>query len=197
MKGPALLIILFSPFFTACEKPDERVRIEETRPSTTRDGKPRMFATSDERFRDTKPSPVKGDAPENWLKLPSSPMRVLNYRFGESGMGEVYLSLSSGGLQENVNRWFKQFGRDGLSDIEFDALEKINVTGVEGVWVEAAGLYDPGMGREAMPGYALAGVVANVDGEILTVKMIGPEAEVEAEKLKLRDYIESLELTGN
>ena len=192
---PVLLVLL--PFFAACEKHGERVLIEETRPSTSKDGDPRMFASSDERFRDAKPSPIKGESPETWLKLPASPMRILNYRFGESGMGEVYASLSAGGVPENVNRWLKQFGKEALSSDEFDALEKLEVVGVQGLWVEAAGTYDPGMGREAKPGFGLAGIVADLDGKIFTVKMIGPEKEVKAEEARLLKYIDSLELTGN
>ena len=197
MKAFALAPVAFTLFFTACEKQTDFVSVEETRGATSKDTDPKLFATSDERFRDTKPSPVKGVSPEKWLKLPASQMRVLNYRFGESGLGEVYVSLSSGGVADNVNRWFKQFGKDPLSGADLAALEKVGIAGVEGVWIEAAGLYDPGMGRGAQPGYGLAGVIAEVDGQILTIKMIGPEAEVEAEKAKLRDFAATLELAGN
>ena len=109
----------------------------------------------------------------------------------------MYLSISSGGLRENVNRWLKQFGRDPLSPADFGLLEKVEVVGTEGVWLEAAGRYDPGMGGTARPGYGLAGVIADVGGRILTVKMIGPKPEVEAERGNLREYIGSLQMTGN
>lgn len=187
----------FCLLLIACEKTGDRMMVEETRGATTKDRDPRLFATSDERFRDTKPSPVKGDAPENWLALPSTQFRILNYRFGESGIGEVYVSLSSGSVMDNVNRWLKQFGRDPLSPVDFAAMEKISLAGTDGVWVEAAGEYGSGMGAEAKPGYGLAGAIAGVGGQILTVKMIGPEAEVNEEKPRLRDYITSLEMTGN
>ncbi|MFK7849692.1 MAG: hypothetical protein AB8D78_01840 [Akkermansiaceae bacterium] len=197
MKATFLAISAICLLFTACEKAEDRVLIEETRPKTSKDGDPRMFASSDERFRDTKPSPIAGNPPENWLKLPASPMRVSNYRFGESGLGEVYASLSSGGVQENVNRWLKQFSLDALGAEEFAAMETLDVAGTKAVWVEAEGTYDPGMGREAKPGYGLAGIISEVNGRILTVKMLGPKPEVEAEKDRLRMYLETLELTGN
>ena len=197
MKAFSLTPIAFCLVFTACEKHTEFVSIEETRSTTSKDGEPRLFATSDERFRDAKPSPVKGISPENWLKLPATQMRILNYRFGESGLGEVYVSLSSGGLAGNVNRWIKQFGGDPLTSENFNTLEKVQVAGVEGVWVGATGLYDPGMGGGAKPGYGLAGVIAEVGGRILTIKMLGPEAEVEAEKEKLRAFASSVEMVGN
>lgn len=197
MKALASTSIALGILFTACEKHAEFVSVEETRGATSKDIEPRLFATSDERFRDAKPSPVKGTSPENWLKLPASQMRILNYRFGESGLGEVYVSLTAGGVLDNTNRWFKQFGKAPLSQADFDELEKLQLAGSEGVWIEATGTYDPGMGGSAKPGYGLAGVIAEVRGQILTVKMLGPKAEVEAEKKNLRDFTGSLELVGN
>lgn len=188
---PALCVFLFS-----CEGDQETVMVEETRPKTSKDVEtPRLFATSDERFRDTQPSPVKGEAPENWLALPASKFRILNYRFGESGLGEVYVSLSSGSVLENLNRWRGQFGLDALSSAQFVGVERIDVVGVSGVWMEASGEYGAGMGASAKPGYGIAGVIADVGGQILTVKMIGPEREVAAETQALRDYVQSLQIT--
>ena len=51
------------------------------------------------------------------------------------------------------------------------------------------------MGDEAKPGYGLAGVIAEVNGQILTVKMIAPRQEVTAEKERLRTYIGTLQMT--
>jgi len=173
------------------------VKTEETRKKTTKDiEKPRLFATSDERFRDTQPSPIKGEAPDNWLTLPTTKFRILNYRFGESGLGEVYVSISSGSVIENVNRWRKQFGEEALTPTSFSDVERIDIVGVSGVWMESAGEYGAGMGAGAKPGYGLAGVVADSGGQIITVKMIGPENEVDAEKPALREYVASLKITG-
>jgi hypothetical protein len=184
----------------ACERKADRVTVEETRVLTTKDRTPKLFATSDERFRDAKPSPVRGSAPEHWLTLPSAQFRELNYRFGETGMGEVYVSLSAGTVADNVNRWLGQFGKPPLNQVDLAALEKIEIAGVEGVWVEAAGDYQAagGMGMpvagEGKPGFGLAGVIAEVDGRILTVKMVGPQAEVEKETGALRAFAASVEL---
>jgi hypothetical protein len=108
-------------------------------------------------------------------------------------MGEVYVSLASGSVADNVNRWRGQFGVAPFTPEEFDAAEKISLAGTEGIWVEASGDYASGMGSPAKPGYGLAGVIAQVDGKILTLKMIGPQAEVEAEKVALRAFAASLE----
>lgn len=180
-----------------CEKSGERMLVEESRGKTSKDVTPKMFATSAERFSDIKPGPVEGTAPKSWLVLSAKQFRLLNYRFGESGLGEVYVSISSGGVMDNANRWLKQFGRDAMNDETYNSLEKIPVAGVEGVWVEAEGAYGSGMGADAKPGYALAGVIADVGGQILTVKMVGPKNEVDAEKKPLRDFIGTLRMTGN
>lgn len=184
-------------WLVGCEKPKERMMVEEMRKKTTKDVSPKMFATSDERFRDIKPSPVEGNAPNSWVALPAKQFRLLNYRFGESGQGEVYVSLSSGTVRDNANRWLRQFGREAMSDEEFGGMEKILVVGSEGVWLELSGEYGAGMGADAKQDYGLTGVIAEVDGQILTVKMVGPKNEVYAEKHSIRNYIGTLRITGH
>ena len=168
--------------------------VTETRAATSRDTAPKLFATSDERFRDTKPSPVKGVTPEGWLALPASQFRLLNYRFGETGMGEVWVSVASGTVLDNVNRWLKQFGAAPLDSDALGKLRTVPIAGSTGTWVEAAGDYAGGMGAAPKTGFSLAGVISSVNGRILTVKMIGPKAEVEAARPVLESFAKSLTL---
>ena len=184
-----VLLVLLS----SCEEKKEHV-VTETRPVTTRDQAPKLFATSDVRFRDAKPSPVRGVTPDGWLELPATAMRLLNYRLGESGLGEVWVSISSGSVQDNVNRWLRQFGAPPVDAAGLAAMREVPIAGAEGVWVEAAGEYAAGMGSGPKPGYGLAGVVADLGGRILTVKMVGPQAEVEAARPTLEKYIGSLKM---
>ncbi len=170
------------------------MEVEETRPLTTKDRDSKLFATSDERFRNAQPSPVKGSPPENWLVLPAAQFRELNYRFGASGTGEVYVSIASGSVADNLNRWRGQFGMAPFTPEEFNVAEKTPIAGTEGVWVEASGEYGSGMGAPPKPGYGLAGVITQVDGRILTLKMVGPQAEVEAEKPTLKAFAASMEM---
>lgn len=179
--------------FSACRENPEVV-VTVTRDVTTRDKPPRLFATSDERFRDAKPSPVKGRAPENWLSVPATQFRLLNYRFGASGQGEVWVTRAAGSVLDNVNRWLGQFGAAPIDQAVLDGLRKIPLAGGSGVWVETEGEYASGMGTPPKPGFALAGVVASINGEILTVKMVGPKAEVEAARADLENFANSLEL---
>ncbi len=193
MKGrfPCLLAAL--AVLSSCDEKREIV-VTETRPLTTRDKAPKLFATSDERFRDAKPSPVQGTPPEGWLALPASQFRILNYRFGESGMGEVWVSLSAGTVLDNVNRWLGQFGAEPIDAAALEKLRGVPMAGATGVWVEAAGDYASGMGASPKTGFALAGVVASTSRGILTVKMVGPKVEVEAAKPLLETFAKSLEL---
>lgn len=168
--------------------------VTETRALTTKDVGAKLFATSDERFRDAKPSPVKGETPDGWLALPASQFRLLNYRFGETGMGEVWVSIASGSVPDNVNRWLNQFGAEPLDPAAIAKLKTVSIAGAAGTWVEAEGEYASGMGAAAKPGFALAGVIASIDGRIVTVKMVGPKAEVDAAKPVLETFARSLKL---
>jgi len=197
MKTPAFLGCVAVLSLSACRKPPAVVTVTETRAETSNDTKPKLFASSDERFRDQRPSPVQGTTPQGWLKLPSTQFRLLNYRFGESGLGEVSVGISTGSVLDNVNRWLGQFNAPKLTSETMDERRRVNIVGTAGVWVEADGTYSGGMaGAEAKPGFALAGVVADVNGRIITVKMTGPKTEVDAEKAALETFCKSLVLAG-
>ncbi len=194
MKSPAVLVLIALIPISSCRKPPAEVTVTETRVLTSKDAAPKLFATSDQRFRDAKPSPVKAETPEGWLAMPATQIRLLNYRFGESGLGEVWVSVSSGSVLDNVNRWLGQFNATKLDEKGLAELRSVSIAGEPGVWVEAEGDYAGGMGAPARSGYALAGVVADFGGRILTVKMVGPKAEVATAKATLEAYSKSLTL---
>lgn len=193
MKCRAVYLLASVVIFSGCKEKKE-ITVTEIRAATTRDVAPKLFATSDERFRDAKPSPVKGETPDGWLVLPASQFRLLNYRFGESGMGEVWVSLAQGSVLDNVNRWLKQFGASPVDQAGLEKLPKFSLAGSDGVLVTAEGDYAGPMNAPVKPGFAVAGVVASVGGQILTVKMVGPKAEVEAAKPVLETYAKNLRM---
>jgi hypothetical protein len=194
MKVHAASLLACVLTLAACDKPEDDVTITETRPLTTRDGTPKLNASSDERFRDAKPSPVQGDTPDGWLKLPSSQFRLLNYRFGASGTGEVWVSLSQGSVLDNANRWLEQFSAKAVTEEELAKLPTVAIAGASGRWITAEGDYAGGMGAPPRDGFGLAGVIAQTGGQILTVKMVGPAAEVQAAKPVLEIYAKSLRM---
>lgn len=191
------LMAVFS--LTACRKPPTEVTVTEKRELTSKDGSPKLDAGSDERFRDKRPSPVTAPTPQGWLALPSNQFRLLNYRFGESGLGEVAVGIAAGSVLDNLNRWLGQFQAPPLSADALANQKRVPIVGREGVWIEAEGEYNGGMvagGAGSVPGYALAGVIVDLNGRILTVKMTGPKAEVEAAKGTLEEFCKSIKLSG-
>ena len=194
MKIPAVTLISCIVLMAGCQKKGE-ITVTEKRELTSKDVKPKLFATSDQRFKNAQPSPVEGTPPPHWLVLPASQFRLLNYRFGESGLGEVSVGLSAGTVKANADRWLRQFQLPPLEDEAFAKLRTVPLAGVQGVWLDASGDYESGMGASGKPGYGLAGIIASVNGQILTVKMLGPKAEVEAERGELEKYAQTLRLT--
>lgn len=196
----ALALALLLAGTVSCRK-REVVTAGETRPLTMRDENLKLDASNAERFGPAGTMPgmmaapesplAAGVVPEGWSEAPASAMRLINYRFGTGG--QVYLSLSRGGVLENVNRWRKQFTQAPLDSAGLEALETATMPGYAGVWVEIEGDFGGGMGQPAQRDYALAGVVAAKGEEILTVKMVGPKDEVEAEKARLREFVAGLE----
>jgi hypothetical protein len=193
VKRTTLLLVSFCALIVSCKKTPLEVTSTEKRGLTTKDQEVKLFANSDEQFRGSVASPFKGSPPQNWLSRPASQFRLLNYAFGESGSGEVYVSRSQGSVLDNVNRWRKQFALPDLTAQEIAALPTETMLGSQAVFIEAQGRYASGMGKEPVDGFALAGMVAKVGDDIITIKMVGPVDEVEREKENLHNYAKSLQ----
>lgn len=187
------VLIVLAGLVCSCDKPAELV-VTETRRLTTQDVEPKLHASSDERFRDMKPvepGPVEGVTPEGWVLKPATEFRILNYGFGASGKGECWVTLASGGVLENVNRWMGQFSQAPIDEAALAGMKRVPVVGVEGVWVEVKGPY-AGMGAGKQESFALAGIVADLGDRLLTVKMVGPEEEVAQARAQLEALAASL-----
>ena len=170
------------PIFAAilcagCGEKDE-VSVSETRPVASNDFAPRLDATPDERFSNARRCPFKAETPQDWKVLPATEFRLMNYGFGPSGQGEVWVSTSNGSVLDNANRWLRQFGKPPIDEAALKALPTVPILGTTGVLLKTEGDYTPGMGQPPKPGYGLAGVIADYGGEILTIKMVAPAAEV-------------------
>lgn len=194
MKRTTILLLSFCALIVSCKKVPLEVTSAEKRGLTTKDQEVKLFASSDEQFRGSAASPYKEAPPTNWLSRPSSQFRLMNYAFGDSGTGEVYVSRSQGSVLDNINRWRKQFGQADLSAQEIAALPTEMMLASQAVFIEAQGRYASGMGKDPVDGYSLAGYVAKVGNDIITIKMVGQQAEVEREKENLRNYAKSLQL---
>ncbi|MDX1681006.1 MAG: hypothetical protein R3242_09780 [Akkermansiaceae bacterium] len=197
MKASIILPLIAFALLPSCgsEKGEtmEEVVVTETRRETMRDMPPRLHATSDERFRNSRSSPVSAPTPDGWLQVPATEFRLLNYRFGDEGAGEVWVSLAGGGLVENLNRWLGQFSLDPVDADTLETWGKVPVGDYEGIWVEASGTYSPGMGQAPRGEQALAGVIVEGEDGLLTIKMVGPIPDVQAQKDALKEFAASLE----
>lgn len=158
---------------TSCEDATEVVQVTETRKLTA---------------WDTPRGKLLPIMPPEWRQVPGTQMRPFNYRFGVDG--EVYISNSRGGVLPNVNRWLKQYGKPEV--VSVDSFEKMKVFGVEGVLVEATGKFGGGMGKLPRENAGLLGFMVDLDGTLLTVKMIGDAGEVSAERARFIKFCETL-----
>ncbi|MBK1835504.1 hypothetical protein [Roseibacillus ishigakijimensis] len=208
--------LLLAPLFLcglsllSCRQ-EKEVTISETRPLTSLDEDPAINASSDEQFLPPEvlaqvkasgqstgggTASAEGSAwqfelpAEDWTVVPKTAMREVNLTFGEGEQqGEIYLSVSGGGIKPNADRWFRQFGAEPQPIAE---LERVEFLGESAYLVSAQGRYEPGMGRPGEDGQGLLGVLVESEGRIVTVKMIGPEEEVTQRREQFLAFLASL-----
>ena len=213
MKTIALVSALsLGLILVSCRKQPAEVNITETRVLTTLDEEPAVNATSAEQFLppdilaqlESSGQRIQGNGSEaevspwtyempaaDWSVAEKKPMRDVNLNFGEGeAQGEIYLSVVGGGIQPNVDRWFRQFGAETKPITEMGQLDFM---GGKGYLVETAGRYEPGMGRPGQDGQALLGAITEDNGRLVTVKMIGPEAEIATRREQFIKFVASLQ----
>lgn len=189
---PRALLALLLAACVSCQERKSEVDVTETRSITIKDASPKLDATSDERFLNARPGPLQGTTPDGWLAKPSTEFRLLNYRFGASGLGEVFVGISRGSILDNANRWLNEFQTPPIDAAALDSLKRIPLLNTSGVLVTASGTYSPGRGAPPIDGFSLAGLIADIDGQILTIKMVGPEADVREAIPALESFANSL-----
>ena len=196
----------------SCRKQPAEVNISQTRVLTTLDEEPEVNATSAEQFLPPEileqlkgsgqmiegngsapmvsPWSYRMPAPD-WKEAEKKPMRDVNLTFGEDDAeGEIYLSVVGGGIQPNVDRWFRQFGSETKPVSEMGQLDFL---GKKGYLIETAGRYEPGMGRTGKDGQALLGAIVEDGGRLVTVKMIGAEGEIALRREEFIKFVASLQ----
>jgi hypothetical protein len=205
MKAFPSVPCLFSVIFllVSCKEPAAEAEVTSTRTLTTADESPAIGASDAEQFLPPEVrSQIEGqdkpdidrkwdyNLPDGWRKADKRRMREVNLTFGPAeAPGQVYLTVVGGKVEANADRWFRQFGKEPepLAD-----LKKVPFMGDEAVFIETQGRYEPGMGKEPQPNQALFGVLAQRDGRIVTVKMVGPKKTVLAERVHFLKFVASL-----
>lgn len=211
MKNTFWLLALTSLFLTGCNDSDvvEITQVREIDPRA--DFEVPVLAESDEtRFRYSprgaaEPAPATGESrassltwktPDGWKELPATSMREPNLRFGENDEGECYvtrLSGGGGGMTQNVNRWRGQVGAENLTDEEVAELPKKTLFGQPATLVSVDGKFS-GMGSASKENYRLHGLILELGGAMVTVKMTGPKELVAENEAKFDAFCASLDL---
>jgi hypothetical protein len=136
--------------------------------------------------------------PAGWRVVATNqPGRVVTFRLPGDDSAECYVSVlggSGGGLADNLNRWRGQLGLEPLDQAALEALPRRTLLGREAPLLEAEGSFrgvDDGEGR---PGYKLLGICLEGPSFLITMKMTGPAALVDAQRVGFEQVRESLRL---
>jgi hypothetical protein len=121
--------------------------------------------------------------PDTWgWVVPTSPMRKvqLSVPAGDDGTpAEVtffhFGAGQGGGVQANVDRWFKQFS-NGFTDARTEQAGKTTITFVKAFGTFASGM--PGGPTTPLKDYALRGAILESPAGDVYVKMTGPQKVV-------------------
>ncbi|MFT6793038.1 MAG: hypothetical protein ACJAR1_001028 [Rubritalea sp.] len=136
-----------------------------------------------------------GKQPLKWRKVSQTEFRLLNYAAGEAtqiAVGQV----NGGGILANLNRWKREFDQEVLENL--DGLETFEMLdGRKAYVVQLRGTFQKKM--SGMPvkaeDWGVTGVICDVSGgSLVTVKMMGPEVEIETEQENLINFAKSLRL---
>lgn len=182
-----------------CQKQKELIT-DETRELTTLDQKKvDLTATSQDRFEmplAQTPSSAPTEAsftytlPEGWEEQAASMFRQVNLSLPNGG--ECYVSTVGGSLLANVNRWFGQFGQDKITQADLDNGLKITLFGQEAYVVITSGTYNSGMGKPPKENTTLHGAITNLNGGLITIKMLAPTVDAETDKAAFEQFCLSL-----
>lgn len=172
----SLLAITFTALgLVGCKDSERRIVTAETRELTLFD---RLY-----------PYDLKHQAPVEWRRIPSTQFRLLNYVTGKDDGVEIVFGITKGSVLENANRWLGQFGQEPLPSTRF--FGKVDLLGGQAFLIEAKGNYVPGMGQPPLDQGALIGAIAPSGDSIVTVKMVGPADEVEAQRDNFLSFVAS------
>lgn len=140
-------------------------------------------------------SSLRWEVPSGWQVDSPRPMREVTFITGpEARCWITLLGGDGGGPLANTNRWLSEMGQDPISTTQLAELPTTECLGGEATIIESTGSY-ASMGSTAQDGWALIGLIRTLPDQTVFIKMVGPEAEVEAARDSLTELISSLEVT--
>lgn len=134
--------------------------------------------------RDAEGLQLDWTVPSGWTEEAPGSFQVASFRSGESGetKGSISVLLAAGGgLADNVNRWRGQMGLEPWDKTQLANLPKHPVLGGDAWLVELEGAFR-GMGSEPKAGWAMLGLIRQLPGDAVFLKLTGPKEEVAAER---------------
>jgi hypothetical protein len=196
----AVAVTPFAACLTGCDDRGDDRAIETVK--TVKAQPANLDATSAERFgyRSDPSAEAAGrptfvyETPTGFEPVPTTPLRVVNFKVdGDSGV-ECYLSpVDSNDVVANVNRWRAQMRLDPLDAKAIEALPRTNLLGLTGTLVDIEGTY-AAMGSAPKADYGLLGIFAAMPGAGMSLKMIGPKADVVAARERFLELANSLRI---
>jgi len=157
---------------TSCDESTKPVEVTETRKLTSYDDESNLAVIM----------------PKDWRRVPSTKFRDYNCKFNENG--EVYISIASGEIRSNAERWLKQFG--DTRTVVPSELEQLDILDAKAYILEAEGTF-AGMRGVNIEEAALLGLLVESRGNLITVKMIGKKDEVQAQRDNFLDFCKSIQ----
>lgn len=202
MRKPGIgLWLLLAPFSIAsCSPAFESMRPIETVRQVERLGldRPRA-ATLAELFgtQETDPGFVYR-TPPGWIERPPRSMRMLDFQVAGNPAAECYLTVlrgGAGGLEANVNRWYKQMQREELDAAGMRALPRANLLGLEAVLVDIEGSFN--VGDEIRDNHRLVGLLVFHQEAGLFMKMTGPREVLDRELGNFHELARTMRLPNS
>ncbi len=138
---------------------------------------------------------VTWTAPEGWNQTADRPMRAVTFTMGENDSTECYVSVfpgDAGGLVPNINRWARQIGAEPLTEPMIAEMPTVTIMGSPAPLVEFSGSFSDSMSGIEVDDATLLGAIGEHAGHSIFVKMVGPAADVAAQKERFVAFCESI-----
>ena len=178
-----------SGVLVSCKELPKEVEITEQRELTQYDD-PTVFKTGYDRI-------IAKTQPLEWRRVNGTEFRVLNYAAGESTEIAVGI-VGAGGLLANFNRWEREYGAQNEEVMtSLSGLQRVIMMGREAYMIQLKGFFQKKVAGQLMKfeGWSTTGVICDVgEGVLVTVKMMGPEAEVVAQQDNFMDFLQNLKI---
>jgi hypothetical protein len=199
---PAILrwsLVLSALTLAACRPPDTVDITDETSRGQFRDEPEPVETGSPQRFpANMYQELLMWTTPATWTPVQATEFRHINFTCGPNREVECYLTFLSsaggGGVLENFNRWRGQFKLPPISEAEMAALPQKTFLGRTAPAMDLSGDFDAGAmsGGGLQKGWRMLGIISEVPGAVITVKMTGPQALVEAEAKNFDAFLASI-----